>query len=121
MKNVSKKEDAAYSSFDNLIKSPSPRFIKTHLPFHLLPKQIRTGQKNPKMIYLIRDAKDVCVSNFSIYLLAGGFIGTFDEFCCLFLSGKSKFINNSYKCYFFFADPFKLICSLLWTLLGPHK
>jgi Sulfotransferase domain. len=28
----------------------SPRFIKTHLPWELLPKQIRDGSKQPKVI-----------------------------------------------------------------------
>ncbi len=38
------------------------RFIKTHLPFHLLPKQITEKQKQAKVIYIYRDPKDVIVS-----------------------------------------------------------
>jgi hypothetical protein len=31
----------------------SPRFIKTHLPWELLPRQIREGTKKPKVHHLV--------------------------------------------------------------------
>ena len=69
-------------------KLASPRFIKTHLPFNLLPKQIRNGEKKPKIIYVNRNAKDTCVSYFHHCQLLEGYSGTFEEFCALFIGGK---------------------------------
>ncbi|XP_038064820.1 sulfotransferase 1C3-like [Patiria miniata] len=41
---------------------PSPRVIKSHLPGQLLPPQL--WQKHSKLVYVIRDPKDVIVSFF---------------------------------------------------------
>ena len=101
-KNIGKKSDSVFHTLDNFTELPSPRFFQTHLPFNLLPRQIRTGQKKPKIIYLIRNVKDVCVSYYNIYTIIGGFLGTFEELCCLFLSGKSKFICDRSLGYNFF-------------------
>ena len=52
------------------------RFIKTHLPFHLLPDQI--SEKNVKIIYIHRDPKDMMVSYyfFARMLTFINYIGT---------------------------------------------
>jgi estrone sulfotransferase len=47
---------------DNFEKLERPRVFKTHNPIHLLPPQITS--KNPRMIFISRDVKDVAVSNF---------------------------------------------------------
>ena len=80
-----------------LKKSESPRFLYTHLPFNFLPRQIRTGEVKPKIIYFFRNPKDVCVSYFNFYMLVFGFLGNFDEFCSLFLSGKGNFMSQQYR------------------------
>ena len=56
------------------------RFIKTHLPFHLLPDQI--SEKNAKIIYIHRDPKDMMVSYyfFARILTFINYIGTLKEF-----------------------------------------
>lgn len=73
----------------NYVKSQaSPRFIKTHLPFHLLPRQIRTGERRPRIIYVARNPKDTCVSYYHHCRLMEGYSGGFNSFCRLFLGDK---------------------------------
>ncbi|CAL8072370.1 unnamed protein product [Orchesella dallaii] len=57
----------------------SPRFVQSHLPWSLLPKQIRTGEKKPKIIYVARNPKDVCVSFYHHRVLIEGYLGTLDD------------------------------------------
>ncbi|XP_065352499.1 luciferin sulfotransferase-like isoform X2 [Cloeon dipterum] len=68
---------------------PSPRFIKTHFPWPLLPRQI--VEKKPKMIYVARNAKDTCVSYYHHSRLLEGYRGSFDDFCELFLGDSLCF------------------------------
>lgn len=65
----------------------SPRFIKTHLPVTLLPKEIFTVR--PKIIYVSRNPKDMCVSYYHYCRLLHDFRGSFEEFAELFLQGKA--------------------------------
>ncbi|KAG6794945.1 hypothetical protein HZU73_09395 [Apis mellifera caucasica] len=70
---------------------PSPRFIKTHFPFPLLPRQLRTGEKKAKIIYVSRNPKDTCVSFYYHTRLMEGYRGDFHDFCRLFLGNKLSF------------------------------
>ena len=70
---------------------PNPRLIRTHLPFDLLPKQLRSGEKKPKMIYPLRNVKDTCISYYYHSKLIFGYNGNFNEFCSLFLAEKGEF------------------------------
>ncbi|XP_018571408.1 estrogen sulfotransferase-like [Anoplophora glabripennis] len=63
---------------------PSPRFIKTHLTYRLLPSEIR--KVKPKIIYLMRNPKDVCVSYYFHCKVLHGFNVDFELFCELFLN-----------------------------------
>lgn len=63
------------------------RFIRSHLPWHLLPSEIESV--NPKIIYTARNPKDLCVSFYHYCKLIHGLNGTFDDFCEMFLSDQS--------------------------------
>ncbi|XP_062609824.1 sulfotransferase 4A1-like [Saccostrea cucullata] len=49
-------------SLQELSERPSPRILKTHLPLKLLPEEINS--KQPKIVYIARNPKDVVVSYF---------------------------------------------------------
>ncbi|XP_046737699.1 luciferin sulfotransferase-like [Diprion similis] len=72
-------------SFKYTADSPSPRFIKTHLPFNLLPRQLRTREKEPKIIYVVRNAKDACISYYHFFRSLQDPRATFEDWCNLFL------------------------------------
>ncbi|KAF5285100.1 hypothetical protein FQA39_LY16789 [Lamprigera yunnana] len=72
-----------------LDKMPSPRCIRTHLPWQLLPEQIKNGSKNPKIICVFRIPEDVCVSFYHHNVLVRGYEGSLDQFCRLFLAGRT--------------------------------
>uniref|UniRef100_UPI00398E552F sulfotransferase 2B1-like n=1 Tax=Pristiophorus japonicus TaxID=55135 RepID=UPI00398E552F len=70
---------------------PSPRFITTHLPYHLMPKSFYTSKA--KIVYVVRNPKDALVSSFHYHNMAT-FLenpGTFEEFIHKFLEGKVMF------------------------------
>ncbi|KAG8291804.1 aryl sulfotransferase activity protein [Homalodisca vitripennis] len=76
---------------------PSPRFIKTHLPFHLLPLQLQEGQTGAKIVYVARNAKDTCLSFYHHNQLLYGYSGTLDDFCTIFYN-ESRYwrVNTDY-------------------------
>ena len=67
---------------------PSPRLIKTHLPYHLLPKKVHEGYG--KVIYIARNPKDVCVSYFHLIRdMNVGFNGEFVDVFESYMKGKT--------------------------------
>ncbi|XP_044739336.1 luciferin sulfotransferase-like [Chrysoperla carnea] len=80
--------DHLLDSLEYVRKLPHPRYIKTHLPWDLLPKQIRTGERNPKIIYVYRNPKDTSVSYYYHCRAVEGFTGDFNVFMDLFLGGR---------------------------------
>lgn len=68
---------------------PSPRILKTHLPYREIFMSIPKGPG--KYIYLTRNGKDVAVSYFHFYTSHLGFRGTFSEFFDRFMRGKVKY------------------------------
>jgi len=84
---TSKLKDELGNSVDQVENMASPRFIKTHLPVPLLPGQLK--EVKPKIIYVTRNPKDMCVSYYHYCKLIHGLHGSFDEFCDLFIQGKT--------------------------------
>ncbi|KAF2883128.1 hypothetical protein ILUMI_23045 [Ignelater luminosus] len=78
------------NSVERARNHPSPRFIKSHLPLTLLPSEL--NEVKPKIIYVARNPKDVCVSYYNhsqhFYNLP---LCTFEEFADLFLNDKLPF------------------------------
>ncbi|CAJ0956494.1 unnamed protein product [Ranitomeya imitator] len=80
---------------------PSPRLITTHLPFHLFPQSF--AKSKAKVIYTIRNPKDVCVSLYYFSKIAQFMESRedFQDFVSLFLSKDSKYIMSICHCPFF--------------------
>ncbi|XP_043303985.1 sulfotransferase 1E1-like isoform X3 [Cervus elaphus] len=66
----------------------SPRIVKSHLPAELLP--LSFWEKNCKIIYLARNAKDVAVSYYFFFLMvtANPDPGSFQDFVEKFMNGE---------------------------------
>ncbi|XP_040094267.1 sulfotransferase 1E1 [Oryx dammah] len=66
----------------------SPRIVKTHLPAELLP--VSFWEKNCKIIYLSRNAKDVVISYYFFFLMvtANPDPGSFQDFVEKFMNGE---------------------------------
>ncbi|KAF2889049.1 hypothetical protein ILUMI_17124, partial [Ignelater luminosus] len=74
-----------------LERTKSPRIIKSHLHWSLLPEEIRNGTKQPKIIVILRNPEDTCVSLYYFSQSAEGYKGSFQDFCKLFLAGRVCF------------------------------
>jgi len=85
------------TSMDTVADLESPRYIKSHLPWNLLPKEIRSYKKRPKIIYVARDPRDVAVSVYHHKVLFSGYLGTLDEFMEEFVAdwGKLRIYQNT--------------------------
>uniref|UniRef100_A0A8C9ZTG5 Sulfotransferase n=1 Tax=Sander lucioperca TaxID=283035 RepID=A0A8C9ZTG5_SANLU len=69
----------------------SPRALVTHFPYRLMPPSFHTSKA--KVIYVMRNPKDVIVSSYFFHQMAE-FLedpGTFDEFMDKFLEGRVLF------------------------------
>nr|XP_046255847.1 sulfotransferase family 2, cytosolic sulfotransferase 3 isoform X3 [Scatophagus argus]XP_046255848.1 sulfotransferase family 2, cytosolic sulfotransferase 3 isoform X3 [Scatophagus argus] len=69
----------------------SPRAMVTHFPYNLMPPSFHASKA--KVIYVMRNPKDVLVSSYYFHQMAG-FLhdpGTFDEFMASFLEGRVLF------------------------------
>ncbi|KAF5295480.1 hypothetical protein FQR65_LT10468 [Abscondita terminalis] len=66
----------------------SPRCVRTHLEWNLLPADIVNGLKKPKIIVTLRRPEDVCVSYFHHSKEHEKYSGSFENFCETFLAGR---------------------------------
>ncbi|XP_065211067.1 luciferin sulfotransferase-like [Planococcus citri] len=78
-------------SIDYINKLPSPRFIKAHVPFELLPDKLQNYSTQAKIVYVARNPRDTCVSYYHHCKLLEGYKGPFDKFAQLFLEGNITF------------------------------
>ena len=77
------------NSITDVDKLPSPRIIKTHLIFEMLPKQCM--EKPIKLIYVTRNPRDACVSFYNHWKLLEAYTGSFEDFAELFLNDMCGF------------------------------
>ncbi|XP_055691164.1 luciferin sulfotransferase-like [Lutzomyia longipalpis] len=68
---------------------PSPRYIKSHLPAHLLPPQIWTVK--PKIVYVARNCKDTAISWYHHYVNFQHYKQSFSDFMEAFLNDMIDF------------------------------
>uniref|UniRef100_A0A5F5PVK8 Sulfotransferase n=3 Tax=Equus TaxID=9789 RepID=A0A5F5PVK8_HORSE len=82
------RKDDVMNGIKQLKQMASPRIVKTHLSADLLPASF--WEKNCKMIYLCRNAKDVVVSFYYFFLMVAGHPhpGSFQEFVEKFMDGE---------------------------------
>ncbi|XP_050437126.1 luciferin sulfotransferase-like isoform X2 [Adelges cooleyi] len=78
-------------SIEYINRMKSPRYIKTHLPYKLLPTKLKDQSTKAKIVYVARNAKDTCLSYFHHCRLLEGYKGNFDDFCKLFTSDSLCF------------------------------
>ncbi|XP_047021918.1 sulfotransferase 1C4-like isoform X1 [Helicoverpa zea] len=71
---------------EQLANTPSPRFIKSHMPLSLLPPSLLD---TAKMVYVARDPRDVVVSFYHLNRLmrTQGYVGDFKTFWDFFRKG----------------------------------
>ena len=89
-------ENISIPGFEFFPKMQSKRFIKTHLPFKLLPPSVM--EKKAKVVYIARNPKDVIVSYYHLNKLyrTQGFVNDFETFFDYFTNDLSEF-----KSFFF--------------------
>ena len=82
---------------------PSPRLIKSHLPYHLIPMSENEANRS-KYLYIARNPKDAAISFYhfvSSFGPASHFSGTWEFFAKLLIEGKGI---NSVKYLLEYAD-----------------
>jgi len=85
-------------SFTTVEMAKSPRFIKSHLHCSLLPDQMRIIK--PKIIYVARNPKDVCVSFFHHSCLVDGYSGSLDDYVASFVTDNGIFYFHAVMQYY---------------------
>lgn len=80
--------EALGDSVDMVANMPSPRFIKSHLTWDLLPEEMPSVK--PKVVYVARNPKDMCVSYYHYCQLVHRLAGGFEEFAELFLQDRGE-------------------------------
>ncbi|KAG5678968.1 hypothetical protein PVAND_008583 [Polypedilum vanderplanki] len=78
------------ATFDEYVaNAQKPRYIKCHLPVFMLPDELWTIK--PKIIYTVRNPKDVIVSFYHHYRHLQGYSGTLHDFINAFVNDKVSY------------------------------
>ena len=104
-------EGPAYPRSPDINTLPSPRIIKSHLTYDIIPKSVNKDNKC-KYIYVARNPKDVAVSFFNFQTDLKRFKGPWEFFVKLFLGGNGKLIHKLEKVLIS-----KFVLQALYTLL----
>ena len=81
---------AMTDSVNHAANLKSPRVIKSHLPFEMLPPNLLD---TCKVIFVSRNPKDCCVSYYHHYGNFPGYAwnGNFQDFAKMFIEGKTEY------------------------------
>ena len=74
-----------YAGYDCCINAKSPRLMKAHFAREYMP---RRWPEHGKVIHVLRNPKDVCVSLYNEFRSSLGIVDTFDEHFEKFMSGQ---------------------------------
>jgi len=73
-------------------KMKSPRIIKTHLSWQMLPKKL-TSNPNARIVYVTRNPRDACVSYHNHWKVLNGYNGSFEIFADAFVNDVAGFYS----------------------------
>lgn len=82
------------NSVDFVDQMEGRRFVKTHMPWHLLPEQLKTNSE-AKIVYTMRNPKDQAVSFYHHYVLAHKIECSFEEFIEVFTQNKMVYGSSA--------------------------
>lgn len=75
---------SAPDTVKQVAKMKSPRIVKTHFSYEMLPTQVR--EKKCKLVYVTRNPRDTVVSFFNHWKVLEGYTGSFELFVDTFLN-----------------------------------
>lgn len=79
--------------YDRLSEMTTRRFIKTHLPIKLMPRNIT--DVGAKIVYVARNPKDAAVSFYNFSKTNGsGYVGDFETFARYFMDDLSRSLSS---------------------------
>jgi len=73
-------------------KMKSPRIIKTHLSWQMLPKKLKSNS-NARIVYVTRNPRDACVSYHNHWRVLNGYNGSFETFADAFVNDVAGFYS----------------------------
>lgn len=108
--------EADNKSTNPIDSMPSPRFVKTHLPFAFLPPNLLD---TCKVVYVARNPKDVAVSSYFHHKLTRDFDTTLsmEEYFEYFMNGDGNEQSNRSSSKNLTSTPLSVFYTPIWTHL----